>query len=154
LVRFERKDSIFAFDYTVVFKAEMASFEVILRRGGCFEGAYRCVERFIAAKTERLDGVCSTPAGQLDFRSDMYYWMFERMYEQFRDDLESAIAAKISCLEGNLGEVVVEQRTRLLIGLLSHLRNTTDDEIRRAQLSPQTIGFLKSIGFDFFSEVG
>jgi len=158
-VRFEPKDFILANDYQVDFKADTKGFEVVLRRGGCFEGAYRCIERFIEAKAERLDELDSTPPGHLDLRTEMQYWMLERVYEQFRTDLESAIADKTSCLErtrpgeGVLGEVVVETRTRSLRGLVAHLQRA-DREVRRAVLSPQTIELLKNIGFDVFSEAG
>ncbi len=156
-VTFEPKDFILALDYHVAFMAETNTFEVILRRGGCFEGAYRCIERFIEAKAERLDGLNSAPAGHLDLRNEMQYWMLERVYEQLWSDLESAITVKISSLErvrpgeGVLGEVVVETRTRSLMGLLAHLQQT-NGEVRRGVLSPETIGLLKAVGLDVFSE--
>ncbi len=158
-VRFEPKDFIRALDYQVSFKAETNTFEVLLRRGGCFEGAYRCIERFIEAKAERLDGVDGAAAGHLDLRCEMEYWMLEKVYEQFRLDLESAIAEKVAWLErvrpekNAFGEVVVETRTRSLVGLLAHLQQA-DSEVRRAVLSSQTINLLKNIGLDIFSAAG
>ena len=89
----------------------------------------------------------------------MQYWMLEKVYEQFRSDLESAIMNKISSLErvrpgeGVLGEVVVETRTRSLIGLLAHLQQG-DGEVRRGVLSPQTIELLKDVGLDVFPRAG
>src|SRR2546426_9812832 len=110
LVRFARKDFVLALDYQVKFDASTNTFEVVLRRGGCFEGAYRCIERFIEASVEQLDGVDSSQQGHLDLRCNMEYWIIERLYEQFRSDLEFAINDRISWLErvrpgeGVLGE--------------------------------------------------
>lgn len=157
-VKFEPKDFILPLDYQIALKEDTNAFEVTLRRGGCFEGAYRCVGRFIESKAEELDGINSTPSGHIDLRRFMQYWMLEKIYEQFRLDLESAVTEKVSWLEnvrpgdGVLGEVVIEARTRSLIGLLAHLQHA-DFEVRRGVLSPHTIELLKSIGLDAFSEV-
>ena len=68
IVRFESNAFILALDYEVVFRVESNTFDVLLIRGGCFEGAYRCIEK---------------------------------VYEQFRSDLESAVAERVSWLECN-----------------------------------------------------
>jgi hypothetical protein len=142
-VKFEAKGFLLAYDYWVGFEAETNTFNVVLRDGGCFEGAYRCIERFIEAEAERLDGVDSVPDDHMDVRKDMSYWIIEKQYDQFRSDLESAITDRISWLErvrpgeGVLGEIRIEVRARSLIGLLEHLRQA-DDEVRRGGLSPQT----------------
>jgi len=158
-VRFEPKDFILALDYEATYGPEANTFNVVLRRGGCFEGAYRCIERWIEAKAEQLDGVNSVPAGHLDLRNEMQYWGLEKIYEQFRSDLESAVAEKVSWLErvrpgeGALGEVVVEARVRSLVGLLAYLQRT-DAEVRRGILSPGAIELWKSIGLDVFTKAG
>lgn len=155
-VSFEAEDAPWLDDYHVRFKADTNTIEVVFRRGGLFEGAYRVVERFVEATAERLDGIHSPPAGYLDLRCETYYWLFEQSYEQFRSDLNSAIAEKTSWLErerpgeDGIGGIRIEARTRYLVGLLTHLRNT-DLEVRRAVLSPQTIALLRDIGFDLLS---
>jgi len=156
-VRFESRGFIVAYDYRVAFDAEANAFKVVLRRGGCFEGAYRCIERFIEAEAERLDGVDSAPPGSLDLRREMQYWIIERIYEQFRGDLTSVIADRISWLEqvrpgeGVFGEVTVQARIKALTGFLARLQET-DGEVRRALLSPQTVALLKDIGLDLLSD--
>jgi hypothetical protein len=40
-VTFESNDFLLAVDYQVAFDAETNTFKVVLRRGGCFEGATR-----------------------------------------------------------------------------------------------------------------
>ena len=159
IVRFEPKDFILALDYQVAFRAESNTFDVLLRRGGCFEGAYRCIERWIEAKAEQLDGINSVPPGNADFRHEMQYWQLEKIYEQFRSDLESALAEKVAWLErvrpgeGVLGEVVVEARALALVGLLAYLHHT-DAEVRRGVLSPEAIELWKNIGLDVFTDAG
>jgi|SRR5215813_10299817 len=149
-VRFEPKDFILADDYHVAFNATTDTFEVVLRRGGCFEGAYRCIERFIEVQVEGLEGINSVAVDHLDLRRNMQYWMLEKVYEVFRSDLESAIATRVSWLERErpgenvLGEIVIETRTRSLVGMLAHLE-TADREVRRGILSPPTVELLKSI---------
>lgn len=158
-VRFEPKDFIFALDCRVTYSPETNTFDVVLRRGGCFEGAYRCIERWIEAKSEELDGIDSVPSGYWDLREEMRYWGLEKIYEQFRSDLESAIGKEVSRLErvrpsdGVAGEVTVEARARSLVGLLAHLRRV-DAEVRRGSLSPSTIELWKNIGLDVFTEGG
>lgn len=157
-VRLEAEDSILALDYSVAFKKEANSFEVLLRNGGCFEGAYRCIERFIEAAAEGLDGVNSVSEGHLDLRSNMQYWIPERIYDQFRSDLEAAVVERTSWLErtrpdkGAMGAVVIGARVRALLGLLTHLQRA-HTEVRRAVLSPQTIRLWRDIGLNVFSEV-
>src|SRR5688572_26159222 len=74
----------------------------------------------------------------------MQYWMAETVYEQFRSDLASAVADRVSWLRraqpgrGVAGEVVVEARERSLIGLLG-LLGRVDAEVRRGILSPFAI---------------
>jgi hypothetical protein len=156
-VRFEPRDFILAIDYQVAFQPEANTFDVVLGRGGCFEGAYRCVERWIEATAEQLDGINSVPAGHVDLRSEMAYWGLEKIYERFRSDLESAVAEKVSWLErarpneGVFGEVTIEVRTRSLVGLLANLERA-DTEVRRGVLSPQTVELWKAIGLDVFSD--
>lgn len=139
------------YDYQVAFSPETNTFRVGLRRRGCFEGAYRCIERKIEWKAEELDGIKSASAGYLDLRTDMQYWLFEKVYEQFRSDLESAVADKVGWLqrvrpdEGVFGGVTVEARTRSLLGLVAHMQHT-DAEVRRGLLSPATVELLKNIG--------
>ena len=87
-VTFEPQDLTFALDYKVAFEEETNTFDVVLRRSGCFEGAYRCIERWIEAKAEQLDGIDSVPAGHQDLRCLMQYWGLEKIYEQFRSDLQ------------------------------------------------------------------
>ena len=130
-----------------------------LRRGGCFEGAYRCIERWIEANTEKIDGISSVPDGHLDLREEMQYWGLEKIYEQFRSDLESAITEKLSWLqnvkpgEGIMGEVAVEPRERSLVGFLTYLQRI-DGEVRRGILSPEAIDLWKKIGLNVFTEAG
>jgi hypothetical protein len=158
-VTFEPKDFILALDYKVSFRAETNTFDVVLRRGGCFEGAYRCIERWIEAKAEELDGINGVPAGHSDCRSEMAYWGLEKIYDQFRSDLDSAIAERVSWLElvrpgeGALGDVTIEARARSLVGFLANLERA-DAEVRRGVLSPETIQLLKTIGLDVFPEAG
>jgi hypothetical protein len=140
-VKFQSKGSIGALDYHVAFKAKTNTFKVVLRRDGCFEGAYRCIERFIEVKAEILDGVYRTPDDHLDYWDEMHYWIIEKIYEQFRSDLESAITDKVSSLEragpgeGVLGNVNVKTRMRSLIGMQTHLHQA-DGEVRRGVLFP------------------
>ena len=153
IVTFEPKDFVLALDYQVAFRAETSTFDVVLRRGGCFEGAYRCIERWIEAKAEQLDGIDSVPDDHVDLRGEMHYWIIEKIYDQFRLDLEAAVADRVSWLdrirpgEGVLGEVVLEVRKQSLVGLLSHLQRT-DQEVRRGILSLETIDLWKSLGLD------
>jgi hypothetical protein len=63
-----------ALDYTVSFDRPSDSFRVLCRKGGCFEGAYRCLERWIESKAEELDGLRTVPDSSLDFRRVMNYW--------------------------------------------------------------------------------
>lgn len=155
-VRFEPKDFILALDYEVAFQAETNTFEINLRRGGCFEGAYRCIERWIEAKSDEVDGIDSVPTDYVDLRKEMQYWLIEKIYEQFRSDVESAISEKASWLErvrpgdGVFGEVVVETRMRALVGLLAHLKHA-DNEVKRGIVSPETIRLWKNIGLDVFT---
>jgi hypothetical protein len=156
-VTFEPKDFILARDFTVAFQPETSTFEVVLRRGGCFEGAYRCIQRWIEAKAEQLDGINSVPPGHLDLRSAMAYWMLEKNYEQFRSDLEAAVAEKVSWLErvrpseGVVGEVTIEARVRSLAGFLDNLERV-DVEVRRGVHSPETIKFCKTIEIDVYAD--
>src|SRR5262245_32178290 len=98
-VEFESKYSLLGFDYQVAFEEKTNTFKVVLRHNGRFEGAYRCIERFIEAEAERLDGMDSVPDDHLDTRNEMMYRVTEKVYEQFRTDLESAITDKIWSLE-------------------------------------------------------
>jgi hypothetical protein len=156
LVEFEPRDSLLTPDYQVGFLPETNAFQVILRRGGCFEGAYRCLQRWIEANAEQLDGIDSVPAGHLDLRCELQYWILERIYEQFLSDLESTVNDKVSWLEqtrpgeGVLGEVTVEARTRALVGLQAHLQRT-GTEVSRGVLAPETIELWKSIGFNLLT---
>ena len=156
-VKFDSQDFLFASDFQVAFKEDGNKFDVVLRRGGCFEGAYRCLERFIEAEAERIDGVDSAPPDHLDLRRCMEFWIIEKIYDQFVADLESAIADKVSWLEhtrpgeGMFGEVAVEARTRALLGLQAHLQ-CAHHEVRKGILSLETIRLLKAIGLDVFSE--
>lgn len=158
-VMFDPKDFILALDYQASYKPATNTFEVTLRRGGCFEGAYRCIERWIEAKAENLDGIDSVPVDHLDLRNEMQYWGLEKIYEQFRSDLESAITEKVSWLErvgsgeGILGEVTVEARGNSLLGFLTYLQRI-DNEVRRGILSPEAIEIWKKIGLNVFTEVG
>ena len=156
-VTFEPKDSLLALDFTVAFQPETSTFEVVLRRGGCFEGAYRCIQRWIEAKAEQLDGINSVPTGHLDLRFTMAYWILEKTYEQFRSDLEAAVEEKVSWLkrvrptEGVLAEVTIEARARSLIGFLANLERT-DFEVRRGVHSPETIALCKAIGLALYPD--
>lgn len=158
-VRFEPTDFALALDWRVTFRPETDSFDVMIRRGGCFEGAYRSIERWIEAKAEHLDGIDDVAVGHLDLRSEMDYWAVERIYEQFRADLESAVADKVAWLqrvrpnEGILGEVTVEARASALAGVLGYLARA-DVEVRRGVLSPETIDLLKVIGLDVVPHAG
>ena len=149
-VRPEPKHFLLARDYQVRFDADTNSFEVVLRPDGCFEGAYRCIERYIEAAAEVLDGVQSSPPGHLDFRGEMQYWMVENLYEQFRLDLEAAVAERTAWLErarpgeGEQGKIKVEARCCSLTGFLAGL-HSIDREVRRAVLSPRTVDLLESI---------
>jgi hypothetical protein len=156
-VTVEPQDSILFQDYSVRFEAPTNSFQVTLRRGGCFEHAYRCIERFIEAKAEELDGINSIPAGHVDLRGERQYWMLEQVYDQFRIDLDSAIPDKLSSLDHSppeqnvLDQVGIEMRMRALHGLIAYL-NDADREVRRGVLSPKTVQLLKSIGLDVCGE--
>jgi hypothetical protein len=87
----------------------------------------------------------------------MQYWVLEKIYEQFRSDLESAITEKVSWLEGAtpgegiLGEVRVEARRRSLVGFLTYLQRI-DNEVKRGVLSPEAIELWKKIGLNVFIE--
>lgn len=150
-VRFERTDSLLLKDYQVAFDQQTSAFNVVLRRGGCFEGAYRCIERWIEARAEGLEGIDSVPEGYIDLRSEMQYWMLERTYQQFRRDVESAVTEKAWSLgqagpgENIAGEVVVEARKRSLVRLLAHLQGI-DLQIERGVISPSTVELLKNLG--------
>jgi hypothetical protein len=97
------------------------------------------------------------PSGYLDLRQELQYWGLEKIYEQFRSDLESAVSEKVSWLERvrpseDVGEeVVVEARVRSLVGLLAHLERV-DAEVRRGVLSPLAIELWKNIGLDVVTE--
>jgi hypothetical protein len=155
-VTYEEQDFIMALDYKVAFDQGRNAFDVLLRRGSCFEGAYRCLERWIEATAEQLDGVDGAPPDHLDLRREMRYWMIERPYDQLRADLDSAISDRIAWLEqerpgeGVLGEVTIEFRASALRGFIARLQHI-DCEVRRALLSPETVAFLKDIGIDLCS---
>jgi len=150
---FEDQDFVLALDYEVSFDSTSNTFWALFRRGGCFEGAYQCIERWIESKAEQLDGLQTAPDNALDLRKDMHYWVFERVYEQFRQDVQMGIASAIDQIErirpneGVPGEVTVEARLGRLraVPLIFAL---ADEEVRRGVLSPQTVGLLKAIGLD------
>lgn len=156
-VRFDSQDFIFAYDYHASYDPERDAFDVVLRRGGRFEGAYRCLGRWIEWKAERLDGIDAAPAGYADLRREMLYWGLEKIYEQFRSDLDAAIGEKVSWLrrarpnEGVVGDITVEVRERSLVGLLAYL-DRIDAEVRRGVLSPAAVELWKEIGLDVFTE--
>ena len=158
-VKFDPKDFILALDYKVSYKPTTNTFDVTFRSRGCFEGAYRCIERWIEAKAENLAGINTVPDGHLDLRKETEYWLLEKIYEQFRSDLKSAITEKVSRLEhvrpGEeiLGEVTVEARGRSLVGFLTYMQHI-DGEVRRGILSPEAMQLWKRIGINVFTEVG
>lgn len=150
---FEPKDFLFAHDYAVRYISAADVFDVAFRRGGCFEGAYRCIERFIEAKSEEFDGLDTVPTGHLDLRRDMQYWMFELVYDRFLDDVDAALAERVAWLERTrpgevvAGDVRIEVRSRMLAGVRSYL-DKMNHEVRRGCLSPRTLRFLKQAGYD------
>ena len=87
----------------------------------------------------------------------MQYWGLEKIYEQFRSDLQGAVYERIAWLEhtrpgeGVSGEVIVESRVCSLNGLLAYLKRA-DAEVRRGVLSPETVELWKNIGIDVFSD--
>ncbi|HEX5438959.1 MAG TPA: hypothetical protein VFW98_17540 [Gemmatimonadaceae bacterium] len=150
----EPHDSILAYDYHVRYSSETNTFHVLLRRGGYFDGAYRCIERWIEAEAERLDGIDSVAADHVDFRRQMQYWGVEEIYEHFRSDVDSAIGEMVSWLTTTQGEhtsggLSAEARAHALSGLLAYLRRI-DAEVRHGVLSPRAIELWKSIGLDVF----
>jgi hypothetical protein len=156
---FENQDFILALDYTVSYDCSSDSFRVLCRKGGCFEGAYRCLERWIESKAEQLDGLPTVPDGFLDLRKDMTYWTLERIYEQIRQDVERAVTSTIEWIErtrpneGVFGEVTIETRLKGLRGI-PLMFSQADDEVRRGVLSAQTITLLRQIGIDLQRAAG
>ena len=150
---FEDQDSILALDYIVSYEPGSDTFHVVCRRGGCFEGAYRCLERYIESKAERLDCLQTVPDGSRDLREEMQYWILERVYERIRQDVQIAITSALERIErerpdeGCFGKVTVEVRLRGLRGILS-LFARADEEVRRGVLSAQTIALLRQLGID------
>jgi hypothetical protein len=62
------------YDYAANFEVESSTFRIYLTERGCFEGAYRCIYRWIEAKAEQLDGINSVPTGYVDARCIMDWW--------------------------------------------------------------------------------
>lgn len=144
-------DVVFAPDYNVSFQEDSNSFEVVLRRGGCFEGAYRCVERFIEAQSELLDGIDTVPHDFVDLRSHMQYWILESFYEQFRTDLQAAISRQAADLRttghGNASSALVSIPARVdTLNALEAFLAPADKEIRHGVLSPRTVELLNALG--------
>src|SRR5207249_2351992 len=70
-LRYETAGRLFSYDYQVVYDEETAIFRVMLKPGGCFEGAYRFIERWITRRAQQLDGTyAQPPPGYQDCRDD------------------------------------------------------------------------------------
>jgi hypothetical protein len=140
-------------DYTVEYSPPSDSFAVQLRPGGCFDGAARCIERWIAAEAERLDGHHAVPAGYIDLRQELDYWAVENLYAQFRSDLELALNGTVSWLQRDTPPAAVflpprpEVRQRALRGLQDYV-DQIDAEVASAVLSPMTVSMLRRLGFE------
>lgn len=147
-------------DYQVEYEENDDTFCVTFTYQGHFEEAYRCVERYIAARAERLDGVYSpAPEGYLDFREDIGLWPLERVVRQIGTDVRSALIARIEELERDrpgedqIGEITIEIRTDALRALVAH-GDTMLDEVRVGLLSQAVWSFLRDIGVLEKSENG
>jgi hypothetical protein len=145
-------DHLLKRDDGVSFDPETDAYFVELTGGGCFEGAYRFLERWIARHALELDGVfVPPPDDHLDLTKEALYWMLERHSDQLLADLEQAVARYSRYLEEEmyyvpkLGDVMIEARVAALLGLLNHF-DTARQEIHSAVLSPHTVEVLRAAG--------
>jgi hypothetical protein len=135
-------------DFDVRYDDEHDAFLVAFTDAGCFEEAYRFIERWIERRALELDGeYMPPPADHADFTTRAAYWPLERCSEQLFADLEAAVESFAQSLEGKhdrslqLGDVLPESRIAALRGLVRHFDHARQ-EIRRAVLSPHTMKIL------------
>lgn len=145
-------NQIFSKDLSVRYDEPSDAYVVEFTDAGCFEEAFRYLERWIARHAAVRDGTYEAPpADHVDCTQEAAYWMLERQADQMFADLQSAVERYCHYLENETyyvprtGDVVIETRTAFLRGLLAHYDSVRGD-VRRAVLSPHSLEVLQGAG--------
>ena len=144
-------NQLFSKDFSVRYDEPSDTYVVELTEEGCFEEAFRYLERWIAQHAAVRDGTYEAPpADHVDYTREAAYWMLERQADQMFADLQNAVERYCHYLENEMyyvprtGDVVIETRTECLRGLLAHFDPVRGD-IRRAILSPHSVEVLQDV---------
>jgi len=136
-------------DFSVEYHEQSDAYVVQISDAGCFEEAFRFLERWIARDAARRDGAYQPPPDDhVDYTDEAMYWMVERHSDRVFKDLECAVSRYCDDLENEkyyvlrTGEIVIEQRVAALRGLLLHFDSTRHD-VSHAVLSPHTVEVLR-----------